>query len=249
MTPLDRAHAAMEAAPEDEAARLAWYEALVAAELVVPVEDETAADLRPRLVEADGLRLALAFEGEARLAEFAGASAYAALPGRALVAALAGRGLGLGVNLPGPGAFLMPPEAVDWLAGLLSATPAPVEARPHRLSPPHLPPALLAALDRRLARAAGLAQAALLAAADWGGGRQGLLLAVIGCAPDARPALAQALAEALAFSGAEGEAVDIAFPDPGDALAARLARVALRFDLTPPPDMPGRRDGPPPRLR
>src|SRR5690606_31349927 len=38
MTPLARAHAAMEAAPDDDRARLAFYEALAAAELLVPLD-------------------------------------------------------------------------------------------------------------------------------------------------------------------------------------------------------------------
>ena len=51
MTPLDRAHAAMEAAPEDAAARLAFYARVADAELVLVLDGPAAGDrVRPRLL-------------------------------------------------------------------------------------------------------------------------------------------------------------------------------------------------------
>jgi hypothetical protein len=253
VTPLDVAHAAMAAAPADDHARLAFYEALAAAELVLLLDETPGDSLRPAVFDTEDLRLALAFDEPARLAAFTGAeAAYAALPGRTLIAELAGRGLGLGLNLGvAPSSFLMPPEAVDWLAGLLASPPKPVTARPEALGPPDLPEALLAALDRRLARAAGLARYALLASARWPETRPGHLIALIDPAPGAEPALAQAIGEALIFSGLDSERLDLTFLAEADPLTARLARRALRIDLPAPPTpmAPGSDPALPPKLR
>ncbi len=245
MTALDRAHAAMQAAPEDDLARLRFYEALAETELVLMLADEAAETLTPALFDTEDGRLALAFDGEDRLAAFTGSTTpYAALPGRALAELLAGRGIGLGLNLGvAPSSFLMPAEALAWLAETLAVTPAETAARPAAIHPPTLPQGLVVALDRKLARAAGLAAAALLAGVDWDDGRRGHLLALIDTAPGAEPPLARAVGEALTFAGAEAALVDIAFLAGTDPLTARLARHALRFDL-PLPD-PGLRARPP----
>ena len=265
VTPLDRARAAMAAAPDDDAARLRWYEALAEAELVVLLAadpgDDPAAALEPALFDTEDGRIALAFEGERRLVAFTGtASPYAALPGRALVSMLAGSGLGLGVNLDDEdAAWLMPAEAVDWLAETLAAAPQVVDDRPARLGPPDLPEAALLALDRKLARAAGLAREAALARAEWEDGRRGHLLVLIDAAPGAETALATAAGEALTFAGLdEDEAATllVAFAASGDSLAQRVAAAGLRFDLpeaeTPRPARPappGSDPLRPPRLR
>lgn len=260
-TPLDHAHAAMDAAPEDAAARLRFYDRLAAAELVLMLDGEPEGDdIRPALFELEEGPVALVFDREERLAAFAGAAApYAALPGRALAGMLAGRGIGLGLNLEvAPSSILLPAAAIDWLAETAAAAPAEIEARPEAIYPPGgLPEGLLEALDARLAAAAGLARAAWLARADYAGGGQGHILAFLGARPGAEPALARAAAEALAFSGIEAGWLDVAFLDDADPLAARLAGCALRFDLPeepapaerPAPRPPGSDPDAPPRLR
>jgi hypothetical protein len=259
-TPLDAAHAAMQAAPDDAAARLGFHSRIADSELFLMLKEEARGEhLEPRVFPlADG-PVVLAFDSEERLAAFAGAAVpYAALPGRVLVRMLAGQGLGLGLNLDvAPSSILLPAEAMDWLAKMLSETPREVTARPRELSAPRgLSPELLAALDARLARAAGLADCALLAGVAYHDGSRGHLLAFVAARPGGERALAQAAGEALAFSGLEAGALDVAFLAAGDALADRLARVGLRFDLPAPSAdaagdqaPPGMDPNRPPRLR
>ena len=49
-------------------------------------------------------------------------------------------------------------------------------------------------------------------------------------------ALAKAAGEALTFSGIEAGAIDVAFFDASDPVAASLSRFGLRFDLPVPAD-------------
>ena len=72
-TVIDRAFAAMQAAPEDEAAHLAFYERVADAELYLLLEKEAAADvIEPKVIEGGGENLVLAFDTADRLANFAG---------------------------------------------------------------------------------------------------------------------------------------------------------------------------------
>ena len=259
-TPIDLAHAAMEAAPEDDAARLRFYERIADAELFLLLEAEPEGnDIVPRIFPVEGERFVLAFDREARLAAFAeGPAPYAALPGRVVAGLLAAEGLGLGLNLDvAPSAILLPSEAMGWLAGTLAEGPREVEGRPEELTPPAgLPERLLAALDTKRALAAGLARSAYLVGVRYEGGRRGHMLAFMAAVPGAAEALARATAEALVFSGLEAGEIDVAFFDLSDPIAARLARVGLRFDLPEPAPVelrevtaPGMDPAKPPRLR
>ena len=89
-TVIDRAFAAMQAAPEDEAAHLAFYERVADAELYLLLEKEAEADvIEPKVIEGGGENLVLAFDTADRLANFAGDVApYVALSGRVLVSML-----------------------------------------------------------------------------------------------------------------------------------------------------------------
>lgn len=259
MTPLDAAHAAMEAAPEDDAARLRFWGVLAEAELflMLAAEPGDGEEITPAEVEVEGAAFVLAFDREERLSAFAeGAAPFAALSGRRLAALLAGRGIGIALNPDvAPSAMLCGPDVVDWLAGLTAAGPAEVEARIEEVfGPGGLPEAVVAALDQRLALAGGLAQAAWLVGVRFAGGGRGHLLAIVGAAPAAQAALAAAVAEALRFSGIEAGAIDVTFVAADAPVVARLARVGLRFDLpTPaipaPPMVPGSDPARPPRLR
>lgn len=257
-TRLDAAHAAMEAAPEDPVARLRFYETLTASELYLLLRSEAQADqLDPDVFDLSDSSFVLVFDREERLAAFAGRPVpYAALSGRSIARMLAGQGIGLGVNLDvAPSSFLLPPEAVDWLAGMLEQRPEEVEVLPERVTAPTgLPEAFLRALDTRLATMAGLARFACLVGVTYAGGARGHLLGFVEAAPGAEAALAQAVSEVLIFSGLDAAALDVAFFAASDPLAARIAGCGLRFDL-PAPAEAGPRPAPgsdperPPRLR
>ena len=259
-TDLDRLHRAMAAAPESDIARLAFYDRLADAELCLLLAREPAGDvIEPALFDLEEGRVALAFDREDRLAAFAeGPAPYAALPGRVVARMLAGEGLGLGLNLGvAPSAFLMPAEAMRWLAETLGHAPEPASSRPAAFGPPAgVPEALLAALDAKLARLSGFARRAHLVAVTYDGGGQGHLLVFEEARAGAEAALAKAVSEALVFSGVEAGALDVAFLGPGDPALARLARHALTFDLPEPeavqvvsPAAPGMDPARPPKLR
>ena len=257
MTALDDAHAAMEVAPDDDLARLRFFERLADAELLVLLVAEPEGDrITPRIYPLSDGDVILAFDSEERLAGFAGEPVpYAAMSGRTLAGLLAGTGRALGVNLDvAPSAILLPAQALDWLAETLARRPERVEARPAEIAPPDgLPERLLEALDAKLPAMAGLADEAFLAAVRYADGRRGSLMAFRGVRPGAETPLAAAVGEAVAFSGLDMGELDVAFPeDP--AQYDRLARSALRFVLpepeTPePPRAPGSDPGRPPRLR
>lgn len=259
-TPLDDAHAAMVAAPDDDTARLRFFAQLADAPLLLLLEAEAAGDsVEPRLFALEEGPVVMAFDADDRLTAFTGAPApYAELPGRVIASLLAGQGIGLGLNLGvAPSSFLIAAEGIDWLAQTLAQGPVAAEARPQAFHPPGgLPKGLIAALDGKLARAGGLAQTALLAAVDYVGGRRGHLLAFVDAAPQAEAALARAAGEALTFSGIEAGEMDVVFLAATDPALPPLARVALRFDLalaTPAapgaPPAPGSDPARPPRLR
>lgn len=251
MTPLDAAHAAMEADPDDGTLRLAFYARLADGELFVLLEEEGAGEvLSPRVFPLDDGPVVLAFDAEDRLAEFAGGPApYAALPGRVVVAQLAGQGVGLGVNLGvASSSTLLGPEALDWLADTIAEGPEETEGRPVAFHPPRLPEAALRALDTTLAKAGGLAQMVLLAAAEYETEEEigfGHWLAFVGAIEGAEGALAHAAGEALRLSGVEEGALDVVFLASDAPVLERLSRVALRFDLPEPESSErGKRPGP-----
>lgn len=260
MTPLDQAHAAMDAAPEDDRLRLTFYDRLAAGELFILLEVEAEGDrIRPAIFPVGGQRFALVFDREERLTAFSeGAAPYAALSGRALAALLAGQGIGLGVNLGvAPSSILIEAASVDWLAATLAEAPEEVEERPQEITPPaNVPEPLLTALDARLAAAEGLARMAYLVGVVHAGGQRGHLIGFVDAVPGAEPALARAVGAALTFSGIEAGQLDVGFFRASDPMAARLARVGLRFDLPQAPAAaadpgaaPGMDPDRPPRLR
>jgi hypothetical protein len=260
MTPLDAAYAAMEQEGADDADRLRFYEGLADGEFFLLLEEEPqGTDLKPRIFPLDSGPVVLIFDLEERLAEFSGGVApYAALPGRVIAQTLAGQGVGLGVNLGvAPSQMILPPEALDWLSGMLDAEPEAVEAVPESFDVPRaLPSRLVAGLEAKLARAGGLAQCALLAAVTYQGGRRGHMLAFVDAAPGAEPALARAAHEALGFSGLDAAEIDVAFLATSQPATLAMARVARRFDLPAPvqtapqrPAAPGTDPARPPKLR
>lgn len=259
-TPLDQAHAAMTAAPEDDAARLRFFERLGDAELFLLLAEEAAGDqVSPQVFDPGAGPLVLVFDREERLTAFVGGAApYAALSGRVIAGLLSDQGLGLGLNLDvAPSSFLLDAAGVAWLARTLGHGPAEVEAQLSEVSAPvGLPDVLITAIDAKLATATGLAQMAYLVGTKDANGASGHLLALIGALPGAETALARAASEALTFSGIEAGAMDVGFFDAQDPVAARLARVGLRFDIPQPApaqapgsSAPGSDPDRPPKLR
>jgi hypothetical protein len=259
LTDLDHAHRAMLDAPDDDTARLQFFERLADSELFLLLAAEPEGDqITPDLFDVSDGRFATVFDREERLAGFVGdiTAPYAALPGRALVQMLEGQGVGLALNPDvAPSAMLIPAAAVDWLAETLRNRPQSQEAQISQVhAPSGLPEALLRGLDRKLAKAAGLARYAVLAGVTYRGGGRGHVLAFLGARDDAHDALALAAGEALTFSGTEAGVIDVIFVRENEPLAMRLAKVGLRFELPQqvkptPPAAPGMDPARPPRLR
>lgn len=259
-TSLDIAHAAMNAAPNDDAARLRFYERLGDNELFLLLSEEAQGEsITPEVFEVADGQFVLAFDRETRLAQFAGGpAAYAALSGRALAMMLAGQEIGIGLNLDvAPSSVLIPAEALQWLTKIMSQTPLEITSRISEiLAPAGLPESVIAALDTKLALASGYAEAAYLVGVIYESGARGHLLGFVQAQREAETALARAAGEALTFSGVEAGAIDVAFFEATDAIIASLARHGLRFDLPAPTvtkaetrPAPGRDPDNPPILR
>lgn len=235
MTDLDIAHAAMDAAPDDDAKRLQFYERLADTEFFMLLGAEASGDkITPELFEIEDQSYILIFDREERLAEFVGREApYAGLSGRVLSDMVAGQNIGFALNLEvAPSAMLIPSAAVDWLHATLAHAPQEAEARLTEVfAPKGLPEAVIIGLDRKLAIAAGLASIAYLAGVTYDDKARGHVLAFIDAVPGAEPALARAAGEALTFSGIEAGTMDVLFARASDPLATHLAKVGLRFDL------------------
>lgn len=258
VTLLDAAHAAVSADPENEALRLRFFERLADGEMVLLLDREAEGEsMEPRIFELEDGPVVLVFDREERLAAFTGGIApYAALPGRVIAGLLRGQGIGMGVNLGvAPSSMLLPPEAMDWLAETLDEAPVEVEALPEEFLAPAVPEAVVAALDAKLARAGGLAVAAVLAGVVYRDGRRGHLLAFLDAVAGAEAALARAMNEALVFSGVEAGELDVVFLAMATPAAQAMVRVGLRFDLPVPevaslaPAPPGMDPSRPPKLR
>jgi len=263
MTPLDHAHAAMQAAENSDtadAARLHYYQHLADGELFVLLTQEaTGETISPELFDLDQGRFVLAFDQQERLAAFSGqVSPYAAISGRVLAQMLDGQGIGLGVNIDvAPSSYLIPPEAIGWLNQTLAQTPDAVAARIDHFSAPLDPPAiLLPALEAKLANAGGLVQAAYLVDVAYQGGGRGALLGFVGAPEPAQEALAKAVSEALTFAGIGAGAVDVGFFAFDDSRAGKLAAHGRKLYLPPPPEpsehsraVPGSDPAKPPILR
>lgn len=258
-TPLDTAHAAMMAAPDDDTARLRFYERMADVELYVLLEAEPAGDrIDPKILETDGAQYLLVFDRAQRLAQYAGdAAAYVALSGRNVAAMLDGQPLGLALNIDvAPSAILLPDTAVAWLRETLSHAAGEVEARIERVLPPKgLPESLIEAIDAKLATATGMAANAWLVGVEYDTGGRGHLLAFVDAIPRAQDALVRAASEALTFSGIEAGAMDVGFFAHTDPTVGKLMKVGLRFDLPQmeslqkTPRMPGSDPDAPPILK
>lgn len=259
-TPIDKAHADMAAAPDDDLARLRFFERLGDTELFLLLEAEAEGDqITPQVFDLAQGSVVLVFDREERLAQFVGQSApYAAMAGRSLVHMLEAAGLGLTLNPEvAPSSFVLEPDGVEWLAQMLGNAPEEVEDHIAEVLPPKgLPQSIMEALDTKLATAGGLAAAAWLVATRDQNGGAGHLLAFADAVPGGEDALAKAVSEALIFTGLDAGTLDVGFFATDDTAMQRIAKVGLRFDL-PVPDVampralqpPGSDPDKPPKLR
>lgn len=206
-----------------------------------PVGDQ----IELRIFPMEGGAVALACDTEDRLAGFLGGPAdYAMMPGRILAGVLRAEGVALLVNPGHPSEMLLDAAMLDWLASALSMSPEADQARLRLTAPLSATiDALAEPLAMRLADMSGLIGGAALAGAQGDEGVSMHVLLIAGSAPEHQPAIAKALAEALAFLPPQPGGVDISFsdiPPPANALRFELAQ------QTPlhPKEPPG-----PPRLR
>lgn len=258
-TRLDDAHTAMQTDPENDAARLRFYERLADDELFLLLANEPKDDdVEPEIFELEGDTYVLVFDREDRLGDFVGAPApYAALPGRVIAAMLADQNIGLGLNLGvAPSSILIPPAALGWLAETLTSGPDQIEARIADILAPNAPEPLLVALEQKLTSARGLAQRACLGAVRYADGRTGHLLGFINATPGAEAALAGAANEALTFSGLDAGQMDVGFFSDTDEVARKIAALGVVFELPQPekaqtihPTAPGSDPDKPPILK
>ena len=213
-------------------------------ELAVALAAEPAGDtVELRIFPLDTGPVAIACDAEDRLAGFFGGPvAYAAMPGRVLAGLLKSEGAGLLVNPGQPSEMLLDAAMLDWLTGALSAAPEAADAR-LRLSPPaaETVEALAQPLAERLVDMRGLIAGAALAGTALAGAGGGHVVLIAGADPAHQPAIAKALAEALAFLPPQPGGVDVSFTD------ATLPAGILRFDLSVPdaPEPAPRPKGPP----
>ncbi|MRX51997.1 hypothetical protein GI374_16555 [Paracoccus sp. S-4012] len=230
----------------DNAARAAVLRRLADTELFVALAEEPEGETISllRLPLGDGAEAALACDDEARLAAALGRPVpYAVLPGRELARRLAAAGVGLLVNPDAPSAMLLDAGTLDWLTGALAGAPAAEEAwlGPLRAPDAAVVAALAEPLGARLADMPGLVEEAVLV------GAEGAHLLILKGTPEAaRPALAKAVAELVAFLPPLPAPLDVTFDAPAALPAGALA---IRLEPLPPPQPAPPEPPRPPRLR
>jgi len=263
MTPLDHAHAAMQSAPDDQAAALRFYRLLADTPLMLLLNHEPdGTRIDPRVFDLEAGPVLLAFDSAERMAALGdGPLAYAELPGRVIAQQLAGQGVSLGLNFgsDAPSETLLPPDALDWLAEMVDQPPLEqVQAVPESYHTPRdLPEALIDALNFTFAAGPGLARAAYLTGVRYDDGRVGHLLAILDAHPEARDPLAQAVAQAIGFSGLDAAQIDVTFLDGADPAARGIIHAGVLFEFPPAAEAPmvaaatapGTDPDRPPRLR
>ena len=250
MSRLDALVADLMANREDEGMARALYAALAGTELCLLLAEEVKGDrLSPKLVPLDTGPVALAFDSEERLTDFAGPAPFAALSGRTLAEMLAPNAIGLGLNLGTVGEYILAPDVLAWLAEH-QVEAAASGAQPVALHPPDsLAEALLPEIEARLAAAQGLALQAVLAQAEYPGAQHRPLIGFIGARDGAETALSMLIGEVLAIAGRDPAGCDIAFLPPDGPLTDRARAAGLVIDLPQAPARPAPDPTKPPRLR
>lgn len=155
------------------------------------------------------------------------------MSGRRIAKMLAGEKIGMGLNLGvAPSSMLLPTTTVDWLDDILGAKSIVTEAVPEELHPPKgLPETLISALDTKLANMSGVVAAAYLVGVTYQDEKQGHMLAMVDVANAAQEGVAEAISEALVFSGIEAGQLDVTFLQVDAPHIEGFAKVGLRFDI------------------
>lgn len=252
MTPIDAAIAAAQAAPDDDAAQRALLAVLAGSELYLLLASEpTDTTISPRLFDLETGAVALVFDREDRLADFAGPAPYAAMTGRELVGLLQGQGIGIAVNLGASQETILPPEALDWLQEAEVSQELTGEMPVAVYPPEGVEEEVLPQLEARLASAEGLAKQAVLVTAEYADGRRGPCLILIDALVSAEGDLARYIGDAMAIMGRAGGALDVAFVEAATEAAERVRAAGLVIDLPEPPKPATGLPDPskPPRLR
>lgn len=232
LTPLDKAWTATTGAGDAEMAR--FYDLFASTELFLlidPASLESAAVPQPQLFPVEGVDTALVFDTEARLAAFTGeGGAHLNLSGRAAISMFAGSGAQLGVNLgEAPSATILPPEALAWAA---SALQQPIEETEEGVAlgaPAGAEPALLTALDAKLAGMGAAVAEAWLCGSD-----DRLLLCVALRMQGAEQSVVAALAETARFAGGEQAAFDITVVPADDSRLSAARAVGFGYQPSDP---------------
>ncbi len=230
-TALDLAVVEMQRNPD---ARFKFYERLMESEMFMVLEDEVADDMaRPLVLDTSDCAVALIFDREERLADFAGEPVpYLALSGRKIAAMLADSDIGLGVNLGCASETVLGSEIVGWLADSLQGEDNIMQEKPVEISAPfNVPERLIKALDAKLANMSGVVAAAYLVAVEYETGNKSHMLALVDVTPDAQNGVAEAMSEALLFSGIEAGRLDVTFLLAQDVSLPRFAKVGLSFEI------------------
>jgi len=252
-------------AAKEEAAMAAFYDALAASVLYLPIEgDPEADDASPMALELEGGPTLLVFDTEARLADFVNKPmGYASASGRAVIEMAARAGAQIGVNFgPAPSATLLPADVVAWIAEALTT---PVEIRDLSqvlISPSQAPEAgLLEALAERLAEFSDVVAEAWLVQVESGEGTPGLALILLP-APDASgeggdlaEMLAEGVARAVQHATPGSPPPDLALVEEGAKPLAVARRVGIGLHAVAEetqaaePQAPGSDPAKPPKLR
>lgn len=234
LTPLDFAHEAMESAQDDTAA-MRFYERFADAELFLMLKDDASDETALPLIfpTADG-DVALVFDREERLAEFVDTpTPFVALSGRRIAKLLAGQNIGLGLNLGvAPSSMLLPHSAVDWLHEVLGAESVEITETPKSFhTPKGLPKNLILALDAKLANMSGVVGAAYLVGVAYQSGHISHMLALIDVPEAAQSGVAEAISEAMQFSGIDAGQLDVTFIPLTSPHIDALQKCGLGFEI------------------
>lgn len=255
---LNKAREYMDKCPDDDRARLQFYEALADSEVLVLLEGEPIGEkVNPQIIATEDGVFSLVFTSDEQLASIAAISVpYISLSGRAAINMLAGKSIGIALNISTETPFLMPADAVDWLANILNQSAQQKFEHPTSVAAPDdISAAVFEKLANKLEQMKGLADSAFLVSASYRSGSVAYLLGFINAKPTAQDAVVQAIKETMVFFSEVGCIVDVAFFPAMGEIHANLVKHGYKFDLSEPklvrrkPAAPGSDPVNPPRLR
>ena len=167
------------------------------------LEERLEDTLSPKIQDIDGKPFFLAFDTEARLANFCPCVAqYVAINGRVLAEVLSGQEVGLALNLNVAGSeILLPFFAMNWLSEVIAKSPEVYHALPKVFfTIDQKAEGILVALSQKLAPSSLLAKDFLLTGVEYDDKSRGILLAIIEAAESTQKVFVKAAHEAILFS-------------------------------------------------